>query len=113
MLRLRSPRAESAGDDVGSRRIDVDAASASNASVISSWLNRLASSGTSSPPSGTASLSSELTASSYSLPSALSSPSSGHGPASGAVGILTYVAEVGIAGDPDLPGESAPNERVL
>ena len=112
MLRLRSPRAESAGDDVGSRRIDVDAASASNASVISSWLNRLASNGTSSPSPGPASLSSELTASSYSLPSA-SEPSSSVGPASGAVGILTYVAEVGIAGDPDLPGESAPNERVL
>ena len=112
MLRLRSPRAESAGDDVGSRRIDVDAASASNASVISSWLNRLASNGTSSSSVGLASLSSELTASSYSLPSALSSPSLRHGPASGAVGILTYVAEVGIAGDPSV-GESAPNERVL
>lgn len=99
--------------DVGSRRIAVDAASASNASVISSWLNRLASNGTSSPSSGLASLSSELTASSYSLPSALSSPSSRHGPASRAVGILTYVAEVGIAGDPDPLGESAPNERVL
>ena len=98
---------------MGSRRIAVDAASASNASVISSWLNRLASKGTSGlASSGLASLSSELTASSYSLPSA-SEPSSRHGPASGAVGILTYVAEVGIAGDPDLPGESAPNERVL
>lgn len=113
MLRLRSPRAERAGDDVGSRRIAVDAASASNASVISSWLNRLASNGTSGLiTSGLASLSSELTASSYSLPSALSSPSSRRGPASGAVGILTYVAEVGIAGDPSV-GESAPNERVL
>jgi hypothetical protein len=113
VLRLRSPRAESAGDDVGSRRIAVDAASANNASVISSWLNRLASNGTSSPSSGTASLSSELTASSYSLPSA-SEPSSRRGPASGTVGILTYVAEVGIADDPDPSvGESAPNERVL
>jgi hypothetical protein len=98
---------------VGSRRIAVDAASASNASVISSWLNRLASNGTSGLDLGTRVALIRAHRVFILAPIGVGSRRRDVGPASGAVGILTYVAEVGIAGDPDLLGESAPNERVL